>query len=251
MGIFDVPAPLLAWLDGHASNFASPTLRLILWALISAIFSMGLYWLLSPQKKIADIKTRALEARRALDAYDGEFAGAWPRISEMLRLSLRQVGIVTLPAVLASLPILCVLVWMSTAYGHFYPSDASDVGIQVYPQQQVQARWASNPKNSGGGQMSTADLPVIELVDNRQNVINTLSLDAPVTTLHKRQWWNSLFGNPAGYLPPDVRAERVEIDLPSQEFLTFGPSWMRGWEFLFLVVLLLASIVIKVVFRIK
>ena len=115
MGIFDVPAPLFAWLDSHASSFASPTLRLILWALVSAVISMGLYWLLSPQAKIADVKSRAVEARRALDAYDGEFAGAWPRISEMLRLSLQQVGIVTIPAVLASLPILCVLVWLSTA----------------------------------------------------------------------------------------------------------------------------------------
>ncbi|MGI8740838.1 MAG: hypothetical protein ACR2KU_14930 [Gammaproteobacteria bacterium] len=254
MGIFDVPAPLFAWLDSHANSFASPTLRIILWALVSAVISMGLYWLLSPQQRIADVKRRALEARRALDAYDGEFAGAWPRISEMLRLSLKQVGIVTMPAVLASLPILCVLVWLSTTYGHVYPSDYAQVDMRAYPQGQVQPRWShtGDARDEGAqGRASNSNVPIIELVDNRQNVLDSIPLKAPVTTIHKRQWWNSLFGNPAGYLSPDERVEGIEIDLPSQEVLGFGPGWMRSWEFLFFVVLLIASIAIKVIFRIK
>jgi len=82
-------------------------------------------------------------------------------------------------------------------------------------------------------------------------VLDSIPLKAPVTTLHKRQWWNSLFGNPAGYIPPDARVAQIEIDLPSQEVLGFGPGWMRSWEFLFLTVLLVASIAIKVIFRIK
>jgi len=250
MGIFDVPAPLLGWLDGHASSFASPTIRLILWGLISAAFSMGLYWLLSPQEKIAETKAKALEARRALDSYDGEFSGAWPRIDEMLRLSLKQVGIVTLPAVLASLPILCVLVWMSTAYGHYYPQRDAHVEVRTFPQQ-IEARWMAGSKIPPQEPILPIELPHVEILGALDDVVAIIPVPAPVPTVHKRQWWNALFGNPAGYLPDDARIDRIEIDLPSQEFLPFGPGWMRSWEFLYLVVLLLASIAIKVGFRIK
>jgi hypothetical protein len=82
-------------------------------------------------------------------------------------------------------------------------------------------------------------------------VAHTVPLPVPVPTVHKRQWWNALFGNPAGYLPGNARVERVEIDLPPKQVLAFGPSWLRSWEFVYLTVLLVSSIVIKIAFKIK
>jgi hypothetical protein len=249
MGVLDVPAPLFAWLDGVMGQFAPPTARLVLWGLISAAISMGLYWLISPQRKIADTKQRALEARRALDQYQGDFAGAWPRMREMLRLSLKQVGIVTWPAIAASLPVLCVLVWMSTAYGYHFPPPAADPDIRTFPKQ-IAVRWID------GGQAeprstASARTPRIQLLNSQNKVTKVFSLPEPVPALHKRQWWNILFGNPAGYLPAGAPLNYIEIDLPEQQFLAFGPSWMRSWEFLYLTVLVVGSIVIKVAFRIK
>jgi hypothetical protein len=43
-------------------------LRLVLWGVIAAVLSIGAYWLLSPQTRIAQAKADALAARRALDA---------------------------------------------------------------------------------------------------------------------------------------------------------------------------------------
>ena len=37
MGIFDLPAPLLSWLDGGLGTVAPPTLRLALWGLIGGV----------------------------------------------------------------------------------------------------------------------------------------------------------------------------------------------------------------------
>jgi len=94
-------------------------------------------------------------------------------------------------------------------------------------------------------------VPRIEVLDDRGHTANIIPLPVPVPTVHKYQWWNVLFGNPVGYLPDNAKIDRVEIDLPEQEFLSFGPSWLRSWEFLFLSVVLIVSIVIKVAFRIK
>ena len=58
VGLFDLPAPLFAWLDGLLSGLAPPTLRLVLWGLVAAALSMGIYWLLSPQERIARAKAK-------------------------------------------------------------------------------------------------------------------------------------------------------------------------------------------------
>ena len=63
MGLLDLPAPLFAWLDALFSGFASPALRLVIWGVIGAVMSMGAYWLLSPQKRIAQAKADAIAAR--------------------------------------------------------------------------------------------------------------------------------------------------------------------------------------------
>lgn len=247
MGVFDIPAPVFAWADNLMGQFAPATLRLILWGVLMAAASMGLYWLISPQARIKRNEARTLEARRALDTYEGDFAGAWPQMRRMLGLAIKQVGIVITPAVVASLPVLCLLVWMSTAYGYTYPPAGAEPEIRTLPQPSA-ARWVDDDTS---GRASDSQGPRIELLNGREQITRVIPLPAPVPTVHKRQWWNALFGNPAGYLSDDDKIDRVEIGLPSQTFLPFGPAWMRGWEFLFLVTLLIGSIVIKIVFKIK
>src|SRR3546814_11655026 len=90
MGLLDLPAPLFGWLDGALGHLMPATARLILWGIAAAILSMVLYKALSSQERIAVTKAKAAEARRTLDGYDGEFAGAWPLIRE--RSEERRVG---------------------------------------------------------------------------------------------------------------------------------------------------------------
>jgi hypothetical protein len=72
-----------------------------------------------------------------------------------------------------------------------------------------------------------------------------------VPTIHKRQWWNALVGNPIGYLPDSSRLEWIELGLPQKQYLTVGPAWLRAWYVVFLGVLLAASLAIKVAARIE
>jgi hypothetical protein len=48
------------------------------------------------------------------------------------------------------------------------------------------------------------------------------------SALQKRQWWNSLIGNPIGYLPESSPLEWIDLDLPEKEYLPFGPTWLRA-----------------------
>ena len=74
---------------------------------------------------------------------------------------------------------------------------------------------------------------------------------APNATIHKRQRWNLLIGNPAGYLPDDAKVERIELGLAPNEYLPFGPAWLRPWFSVFFAALLAGSLALKLVARIE
>jgi hypothetical protein len=170
MNILEVPAPLFAWIDGLLQGLPAP-MRLLLWGIAAAVLSMWLYRQFSPQQRIAQGRREQSRARARLDAFDGELTAAWPLIRDLLRASLVQVARVTGPAVLASLPLLFLLVWLSAAYGHAFPAGAVAQG-------------------------------------------------------------------------PDGT-------LTGGEYLAFAPTWMRGWGFTFFAVLIVASLIIKRIWRIE
>lgn len=118
MELLDLPASVLTWIDRQAAVVFPPVVRLVLWGVAGAVVSMSLYRVLSPQDRIARCKLDIRQARRDLDRFDGEFTEAIPLIKRLLKLSLRQVGRVGWPAMAASLPLLVLLVWLNTEYGH-------------------------------------------------------------------------------------------------------------------------------------
>ncbi|MCK5622714.1 MAG: hypothetical protein KAJ11_10525, partial [Alphaproteobacteria bacterium] len=89
------------------------------------------------------------------------------------------------------------------------------------------------------------------LTDAGGDALLSLPLTHPVPVRHKRVWWNMLFANPLGSLSGDAPAEAIEIGLEAQVFMPFGPDWMQGWEALFILVVLIASVAIKIMFRIR
>jgi hypothetical protein len=204
---------------------------------------MGLYWLLSPQRAIAAARMDAAAARRALDAYEGDFGDAWPLIRGVLGNALRQLLLVLWPALVASVPAICVIVWVSTAYGYSFPAPGERVEIRTEPDElQSELVTASPP--------ATASRAIV-VADQEGRVVGTIPWPAPVDTIHKRQWWNLLFGNPAGYLPEDAAVERVALDLAPSEYLPFGPSWLRAWYGVFFTALVVGSLAVKLIWRIE
>ena len=136
MGLFDLPAPTLSWLDQGVLGALPPLVRLVLWALIGAALSMGLYKSISPQRRIGELREAAIAARRRMAGYDGEFSGLGEVAIASLGGSLRHVGVVVLPAVIASLPVLCLLVWLSNTYGYALPDADAPLEVRIEPPDQ-------------------------------------------------------------------------------------------------------------------
>jgi hypothetical protein len=218
----------------------------VIWGLVAAVLSMGLYWLFSSQAKLTDIKIRAMKARQDLNAFDGEFTEAWPLMRSMLGLSLRQLGMTTMPALLASIPVLALIVWLGTAYGYALPDGSEDIAVETVPSQPVSAAYQASDAAA-----SPTNFPRLLITDDTGGVVSDIALAAPVPTIHKKQWWNALFGNPLGYLPEDGAIDAIQIGLPERDYLGFGPGWLRPWYVLFFTILVLGSLAIKMTLRIE
>ena len=158
---------------------------------------------------------------------------------------------------LASLPVIFILAWVSNTFDARLPAPGDPIRIEaiaVAGRQLPPLRW------QGDGEVSKerdglwtiawpAAAKPLQLVDGDGTVLLTLPPASPVGTIHQRRWWNVLLGNPAGYLPAAGAVDAVELDLPRAEFLPFGPPWLRGWMVWFFGVVLAASLLLKRLWR--
>lgn len=252
-GIFDIPAPLFGVIDTILGGFLPDTIRLIVWGLAAGAGSMGLYWLTSPQIKLEQAKQDSIAARKALAAYEGDFDGIFPLMTRSLSTSFRHLGLAVGPALLGSLPVIFLMVWMSGTYGYRMPETGAHVAVATIGQTAPLA-WSD-------GALSDPDQPLsvtwpdssesVSLSSSDGDTLLTLPLSRPVPVKHKFVWWNILFANPLGSLPDNAPMDAIEIGLEPQIFIPFGPGWMQGWEALFILVVLVASVAIKLIFRIR
>jgi hypothetical protein len=134
MGLLDLPAPALTWLDVRLAAVLPAAWRLVLWSVVAAVLTMALYWRLSPQQRIGEVKRRLAVSKVALDRFNGEFQDALPLIRTMLSQALRQVGLVAGPALAAMVPVLCLIAWLSTTHGHRFPETGATIHVQTFPE---------------------------------------------------------------------------------------------------------------------
>lgn len=241
MGILDLPAPLLSQVDTWLGGYIPEPAALLFWAAVCALCSMEIYRLYSPQRRVARCREELQEAQQALDEFDGSPVEAWPRIRRMLGLALQRVLLVLPASLLASLPIIMVVVWLENSHGPRFP--AADEPVSVVAPGDFEALWL------GPGPDRTP--PRVEVRNRDRDVIAEVPVTAPAESIHKRQWWNALTGNPAGYLADELPFDHLAISLPRKEYLSLGPAWLRGWELLFFLPLFAFAVILKIVRRIE
>jgi hypothetical protein len=252
--LFGLAIPAFTAVDRLMATTLAPLPRVILWGGLMAILSMLLYGLISPQQKLAQLRSETAAARQKLAGFDGEMSALWSLVGQSLKLSLRQILTIFVPAVIASLPLVSCLVWLDSTFGYRSPSAGQAVRVEVSPASEIiQALptsaldqevdgWEVHWPRSGS---------TIELRDRQAAGLTVLGAPPGSDVVERRQWWNALIGNPMGYLPEASPIDRLEFDFKSLELHGIGPAWLRGWEAPFFLSLIVLSILIKVLFRIE
>jgi uncharacterized membrane protein (DUF106 family) len=245
-GLLNLAYPLFDVVDGLL-GFLPTFLRLVLWGAVSGALAMWLYSLMSNQDRIKAVQVESRELRSRMKETDD--AGEATQLAMAnLKLAMRNLGGVTGPAMLSGLPVIFVLAWLSSAYGTIAPAAGTPVTWHAEPAgtQLVVAPPAPTPDALAW----PAEGQTLTLTESNGVIYDAPPTDPPGWIVHKHRWWNWLLGNPAGYLSDQALTDTVTFDLAEPEILSFGPGWIRGWEFTYLVSLLVVSLIIKFTFKI-
>lgn len=240
MGLLDIPAPMLSWTDQQLSGTFPDFARVVLWAALTAALSMAIYWLISPQRRLGRLAIEEQSLKEQLNDDAADWSEGVASARQLLRLALLRLALVLPPTIIAALPVVSVMAWLHTHYAYNMPAPSDTVDVRVVP-----------PLAHGGVVAPDDAPPRVEVRDNRDQLLQAVPLFAAVPVLHKRLWWNALIGNPMGYLRDDAPVERIEIDLPEKLYLPVGPLWLRTWHTPFLVTLLVSSLMLRFLFRVR
>jgi hypothetical protein len=255
VGFFDLPAPLFGFINQLMGLLLPAVICLVLWGVLAGWLTMVVYRKLSNQDKIQELKAEQKQQQKIISNFDGEFEELFPVIRHTLALGMRQLGLSLGPALLATIPILFIVIWVAGEFGHHQPATNAPVKISFDTPVDTDGRleWSSPgqvQRTETGWELNwpATQHPNTLLQDG--NPLLKLPSDHAIPVIHKRQWWNWLMANPAGYLPDDAIVESFDIELPEQQFLAFGPGWIRGWMFSFFLTFLLSSIGFKLALKI-
>lgn len=252
MGLFDLPGPLFSAIDGALETLLPEVLRLLLWGVLAGWLTMITYRRLSNQERIGQLKAEQKVQQKLIAGFDGEFQELLPLIRKTLGTGFRQLGLALGPALLATIPVLFLLVWVAGRFAHELPEPGQFVEFTPEPAAAA-LHWQPADAAARADGSWTLEWPQPErrfrLGDGEQ-VFLELPLEKPVPVIHKQRWWNLLMANPIGYLPDDSPLEVVQIGLPENILIPVGPGWMRGWMFSFFASFLLSSVAFKFLMKI-
>lgn len=255
MGLFDLPAPLFGVIDALLANVLPGLFRLALWGLLSGWLTMVVYRQISNQKQIHSLKLEQREQQKRISEFDGEMGELFPLIRHTLGLGMKQLGLSLGPALLATVPVLFIIVWVAGNFGHEFPSQGSAITVTINEDASDSdaIQWVPGTSAvavSDGWQIAWPKPGQQLSIFEGDSELLQLPPSAAIPVIHKKRWWNVLMANPIGYLPEQSQADQIRIELPQQAFIGLGPQWMRGWMFSFFLIFLLSSVAFKLILRI-
>lgn len=249
-GLLDWPAPLLDALDTGLDRIGVPALlHIVAYAAASSWVGMALYRRLSDQPRLAEVGAQVAQSQQALASHEGDFATLRVLILGNLRATGHHLALTLRPAIIASLPLLFFLPWLSNRFDFRQPDAGQPISVCVQPavdglHWQTSNVVAADAKGCWLVPWPDSKTPAT-LADPAGRTLLSLSDVAASDTVEKPAWINWLIGNPAGYLPSDAPIERVHIALPQRQLLHIGPAWFRGWMLWYLSAVFFVSFWLK------
>ncbi len=251
-GLLNLPFPLFDALDAGL-GFLPPVLRVALFGVLSGALTMAVYRWSSNQERIRRYKEEARRIRRALAAAAEDLGETMRLTRANLGVSLRLLGTVTGPALLASLPVILVVSWVATRYGWEPPPAASPVAVTFEPARDGVVVEPPDALTVTEGKLFLrwpATAGEIRFRDGKGVIYVGPPLEPGTDVVHKPRWWNLLLGNEMGYLREDAAIEAIRFELVPRRLIAGPPGWLAGWETVYFGGLLIASLLIKILFRI-
>jgi hypothetical protein len=103
-------------------GFLPLAVRAGMYGLVVGAVAMLIYWKLSPQRRLAELKLAMAASRADMSGYDGTDLREVLRLSgRSIRLALVQCVLVLGPTLVAALPVIAAMAWIDLP-GHAWPA---------------------------------------------------------------------------------------------------------------------------------
>lgn len=226
-------------------------IALILYGFGAGLISMLLYWLLSPQRRIGEHKKELSRLRRLLAAEEDEFSNVLRLSLQSLAVTGKVLGLTLAPVFVAVAPVLLLIVWVEGAYSKRAPVPGDPIRITVHPQEDVEITGPGVVERNGGWQIVWPDHPFeLSVSSGTDDLVLAVDHGEPFRHARVSSRMADLLRLPYQGLPATGPVERLSLGLPSREYLSFGPRVVREWYVPFFLSMLVASLGVKLAFRI-
>jgi hypothetical protein len=245
---------LFSGIDGFLRGFLPLWAVLVLWGLMGGAAVMGLYALLSRQKRIRAKKEEIKQLQSLLKDDSLDFSGTLRLSKQNLMRSLELLGLVLFPSLLSMLPALCMIFFVSMLYSFQAPEAGQDIKVKVVPQaQNVRAYAGGMVVNNGkGGFVLVMGREPHIVVYKSKRLLYKWTPGMPMdSSVGRRPWWGFLAPEGAGFLPEDSEVEEIRIGFKALRIIDGAPRVLGGWEFTYLLALAISAVLTKVIFRIE
>jgi hypothetical protein len=78
--------------------------------------SLAVYWLASPQQRMASMAAEEKRLKAALQDENLEMSDGMAAAGALLRLAVQRLGLVLLPVLLAAVPVLVLMAWLGRGW---------------------------------------------------------------------------------------------------------------------------------------
>lgn len=222
---------------------------LIIWGFLAAIVSMTIYTLCSPQLYLTALEQKIKTLQKQLiKSTEPNFQ----LMRQLIGLSFKRLYLCLLPAIIASLPILQLWGFLHYQYAHQTPKLGQTIQIYINPKQTlyINNQLVKNAKPEPI-QFIWPDKKFITLQTLDKQLVTQINTKHPQSYLHKRPWWYLFLPSPYGYLSSNAPVNEIYLLLPSKSYLSFGPTWLASWMTIFICAIIIFSLLIKWMLRIK
>lgn len=246
--------PALAFVDSALATFLPDIVRLCLWGALAGVLALLVYRWSSDQAGIRDLKAQTRQFRREMMNSDLEHEAFMALVRKNLYASLKLLRKVILPSVLASAPVIVPAAWLAFSDGYLAPGEGETLTIEVVPPEARVRASDGVVKDDAPGTfhlVAGGDHNDLALYDD-DGVVWLRDADAALyPNVQKKQWWNAILANEAGYVREDSEVSEINLSYRRKAFIENAPLWLVTWEFPFFVSVLIAAIIAKFALRIE
>ncbi|MEX0345460.1 MAG: hypothetical protein AB3N20_11095 [Rhizobiaceae bacterium] len=249
LSVFGAFNPLFTTVDSTLS-FLPVWARLILWGVLAGLCSMAIYRRISAQGRLNELAAEIQSIRQKLKTLDVSEPAYRGLVTQSLRLGGKRLGISLLPALVSALPVIFLAIWVEANYALSKPEPNSVAAILVDSPdsitinggQKLAAGWLINWPHEG---------ETLAVTDSGGNLIYEITHQSSPGLAAVPGVMKLLFGANAGALPDGSTVDTLVIETAPRALFAEHVVFPHQWAIPFFMALLLASLGMKFVLRIK